>query len=92
MDMQNIIISCLVCGAVLCSFWTIRNLLPSSTENSNSDRLPALFKIFGAGIFFFAAEAGSIMAGMFPNRSKKIEEIIKGSKVENKVLEVLRSE
>ncbi len=76
MDMQNIIISCLVCGAVLCSFWTIRNLLPSSTENSNSDRLPALFKIFGAGIFFFAAEAGSIMTGMFPNRSKKIEEII----------------
>lgn len=74
MDIQNIIVSCLVFGAVICFVWTIRNMMPNSTDDSNSDKIPALFRIFGAGIFFFAAEAGHIMTGMFSKQSKKIEE------------------
>ena len=74
MDIQNIVISCLVFGAVICFVWTIRNIMPNSTDDNNSDKIPALFRIFGTGIFFFAAEAGHIMTGMFSKQSKKIEE------------------
>ena len=74
MDIQNIIIYILVFGAVLCFIWAIRNMMPNSTTNSDSDKTPTLFRIFGTGIFFFAAEAGSIMEGAFVKQSKRIKE------------------
>ena len=77
MDTANIVVSCLVFGAVVCIFWFIRSMLPSSAENEYSDRMPALFRMFGVGIFFFAAEAGKIMEGAFPEQSKKIQASIK---------------
>ena len=72
MDTANIIVSCLVFGAAICIFWFIRNMLPSSAGEQYSDRMPAFFRMFGVGIFFFANEAGRIMEGAFPNQSKKI--------------------
>ena len=89
MDKQNIIIYILVFGAVLCFIWTIRNMMePSSNENSNSDKTPALFRIFGAGIFFFAAEAGSIMEGMFVQQSKRIRESLQKADVSLEVKDI----
>lgn len=76
MDNQTLIISALIFGAVICFVLAIRNIIPDAPEDSNSNRVPALFRIFGVGIFFFAAEAGNIMSGMFPAQTKRIEEII----------------
>lgn len=74
MDMQQIILSCLVGGAVLCTFWAIRNIVSDSvTKGVSAGKMPALFRIFGFGIFFFAAEAGHTLAGMFPGLSKRIQ-------------------
>lgn len=76
MEIQNIVIYILVFGAVLCFIWAIHNMMPNSTGNSNSDKTPALFKIFAAGIFFFAAEAGSILEGIFVKQSKRFKEFL----------------
>lgn len=67
----------LVFGAVLCLVLGIKNMLPDKSAPELSDRLPAFFRIFGFGIFFFAAEAGRIMEGMFPDNSKRIEESLR---------------
>lgn len=76
MDSHVIIISCLVFGAVICFIWTITNMVPEVSEEHTGKRIPPLFKTFAAGIFFFSAEMGSIMEGMFPKQSKKIREKI----------------
>ncbi|MBR7138791.1 MAG: type II secretion system F family protein [Lentisphaeria bacterium] len=77
MDTQSMIVYGLVFGAVLCLVLGIKNMLPDKSEQELSDRLPAFFRIFGFGIFFFAAEAGRIMEGMFPDNSKRIEESLR---------------
>ena len=77
MDTQSMIVYGLVFGAVLCLVLGIKNMLPDKSAQELSDRLPAFFRIFGFGIFFFAAEAGRIMEGMFPDNSKRIEESLR---------------
>ena len=88
MDIQTILVSCLVFGAVLCFLYVIRTMMPTSTENENQNRLPTLFKIFGGGIFFFAAEAGSIMTGMFPQRSQKLQESLNKAALQLEVKDI----
>ena len=77
METQNIIISCLVFGAVICIAWGVRNMVSGADAGNNSGKIPPLFRIFGSGIFFFASEAGSILAGMFPNQTQKITETLR---------------
>ena len=76
MDTQNIVISCLVFGAVICFVWAVRNMLPNSSGANVTDKMPPIFRIFSAGIFFFAANSGRIMEGMFPRQTKRIVESI----------------
>jgi len=73
---EQFIILALVFAAVLLAAWSIRNMV-SGTEKENSSRYPVLFRIFGPGIFFFAAEAGSLLENSFPAHSAKIREDLK---------------
>ncbi len=73
---EQLIILILVFSAVLLAVWSIRNML-SGTEKETSSKYPVLFRIFGPGIFFFAAEAGSLLENAFPAHSMKIREDLK---------------
>ena len=76
MDSQSIVVSCLVFVAVCCVVWVIRNLFQENTMEEKSNRVPALFKIFGGGIYMFSFSAGNILKGMYPKQTAKIEDDI----------------
>ena len=76
MDTQILIIYALVVGAVICFVWAISNMLPDSSAENTSAKIPPLFRIFSVGIFFFASEAGRILQGMFPKHSQRIGETL----------------
>lgn len=72
---DQIIIWLLVFASVLLAVWGIHNMI-SATEKETASGTPALFRIFAPGIFFFAAEAGSLLEGLFPGLSKLLQEKI----------------
>ncbi len=77
MSMNSMMISVLVFFTVLCAVWVFfKNSGTASSGGGTSAKLPFLFRMFGGGIFFFAAEAGSLLEGAFPAYSMKIKETL----------------
>lgn len=88
MDTENMIVAGLVFGAVVCMVWVVRNILSESSENNTSDKTPTLFRMFGAGIYFFAANTGRIMTDIFPKQTLRIAEAIQKADVDLEVKDV----
>ena len=76
MSTEQIIICTLVFAAVVCAFWGISQMAPD-TARDHSERLPLLFRIFSPGIYFFAAEAGSLLEAALPKLSAALREDLK---------------
>ncbi|MBR2441359.1 MAG: type II secretion system F family protein [Lentisphaeria bacterium] len=87
MDTQSLIVSIIVFAAVCCIFWAFKSMIPKSTE-SNSNRVPALFRIFGGGIFLFSYGAGNTLKRMFPKQSEQIKDSIRKADIEIEVEDV----
>ena len=88
MDTENLIVAGLVFGAVVCIVWVVRNILPESSENNTSEKVPAIFRMFGAGIYFFAANAGRLMTDMFPKQTLKLSDTIRKADVDLEVKDI----
>ena len=74
---DNLIISALIFLAVVLAVWGIRNMIADSVDKADKadkGRLPAIYRMFSLGIFFFSEEAGSMLENLFPKQSDKIRE------------------
>ena len=87
MSMEQIIVCILVFLAIACAVWGISNMIPE-TDKDNSEKLPFLFKIFSPGIYFFAAEAGSLLENALPKYSNGLREDLKKSALPLEVKDV----
>ena len=76
MSAEQITVWVLIFLAVACAVWGICNMIPE-TDKDNSEKLPLLFRIFSPGIYFFAAEAGSLLESSFPKHSAELGEDLK---------------
>ena len=76
MSAANITVYVLIFISVILIVWAVRNMIGDSPEKTENSRLPAVYRIFSAGIAFFSEELGTLLESLLPKLSGRIREAL----------------
>lgn len=74
--------------SVICFVWWIASVVTTSKSETELNRIPVLFRLFSAGIFFFSIEGGGVLEKALPNRSREIRRLLQMADVSMEVKEI----